>query len=168
MDNSKKTFIKTALSYIKKYGVPRVLFATALVGTAIAFPPAIPVVVAAGAGIAYVEYKKKNPKSTFKHYVKSGAKNQRNHILSDMQATDVGQIIMQAKKRIAQKKNGVQDGETLQTVRTSFQTQAETIALNLEAQENVEIRKKVFSDNARKANRLDRIRWVNTKKSKEK
>lgn len=168
MDNSKKTFIKTALSYIQKYGVPGVLFATAVVGATIAFPPAIPVVVAAGAGIAYVEYKKKNPKSTFKHYVKSGVKNQRNHILRDMQATNIGQTIMQAKKRIAQKKNGLQDGETLQTVRTPLQNQTEMMLAKVAVKENVETPKKVFSDNARKANRLDHIRWVNTKKSKEK
>lgn len=168
MDNSKKTFIKTAVSYIQKYGVPRLLFATAIVGTAIAFPPAVPVVVAAGAGIAYMEYKKKNPKATFKHYVKSGVKNQRNHIVSDMQATNIGQIIMQAKKRIAQKKNGLQDGETLQTIRTPLQNQTEMMLANVGAKENVEIPKKVLSDNARKARRLNHIRWVNTKKSKEK
>ena len=167
--NRGKNNIKKYGNYILRYRVPRLIFATAVIGSAVLFPPVIPVVVATGAAIAYAEYKKKNPKATIKHYVQSGLKNQRNHILSDIQATDIGQTIMQAKKRIAQKKNGLKDGETLQTVSIPLlQKQVEMMAVNLGAKESLKMPKKVFSENARKANKLDRIRWINSQTSKEK
>jgi len=152
--------------YWQKYFGPRVVLAAAVLGTAAAFPPAIPAVIAVGTAVAYVEYKKKNPKATFKHFVKSGFKKQRNQILLGMQNTEYGQTIMQTKKRLEQRKRGLKKGEVLQEVEQPYEHlfKRSRMAQAL----GIKPSPLVLSDNAQKAKRLNHIRWINIKKGMEK
>ena len=165
-NKAKKTFIKAAIEYMRKYQALKAVFAFAVIGAAVSCPPTIPVIVATGAAIAYAGYKKKNPKSTFKHYAQSELKNHKNQVLLGLQATSVGQTIMQAKKRIEQHKRGLKEGEQLQEVESPLMhmyQRSTTAKIN-----GIKPSPMLFSEDAQRARRLNHIRIVNIEKDLEK
>ncbi len=166
MKEEVKNALKDALEYIKKYRAKEFAFAFALVGAAVAFPPSIPFIAVGGATVAYVDYKKKNPKGSVGHFAKNTIQNVKNQEKLRMELSDIGRTIMQAKKRIAQKKNGLAEGETLQIVespfRHAFKRKYEDVLPEIERSPAI------LSEDAKKAGRLNHIRMVNIRKEREK
>jgi len=158
MNEKKKNFIKDVVAYVRKYAAKKWAFTFALVGGAVVFPPSIPFIVAGGAVIAYVDYKKKNPKATVKHFVENAVKNQRNQDKLRLQTTNIGQAFMHAKKRIKERKNNSSEGKMLHEhkVRQSVEEKALGVQPT-----------KILSDDAEKASRLNHIRMVNIRKERE-
>ncbi len=159
MNEKTKNALNDVLEYVKKYKAKKLAFAFALMGGAVAFPPTIPFIVAAGAAIAYVDYKKKNPKATAKHFAENAIKSQRNQDKLWLQATNIGQAFMYVRKRIQERKDNSSEGKVLHEHKRS--RNIEEKSLNIQSTP-------VLSDDAEKARRLNHIRMVNIRKEREK
>ena len=156
MEKSHKISLKD-LAKAARYVLPRALFTVAVIEFAVFFPPAVPAVIAAGVALSYVEYKRKNPKATFKHFTKSGLKRQRNEILLDLEKTDVGQLILLAKERIKTHKNSSQKDNLIKNVQSTEKENSAEVKPTM-----------ILSDKAKTAKRLEHIRWLNMNKNLEK
>ena len=148
-----KEILSTAAKYFKKHkALGTAVIAGTLVSAAV-FPPAVPVVIAAGTALGYRQYKKENPKATFAHYAKSTAKGIRNQVQFDLQNTNIGQHIMKTKKRLQEKSKA---NISKKDIAIEIAIGALTDVMGITPQHSE--KNKIISENAETARRLNHMR----------